>query len=73
MFQEYINEDIIAIIAQVLLIAGALNWGAIAFNGMDLVKAVAGAGLIDRGIKFLVAIAGIYASYALYKKFTQKE
>lgn len=71
MFQ--FNEDIIAVIAQVLLIAGALNWGAIAFNGMDLVQAVAGKGVIDRVIKFLVAIAGLYASYALYIKFTKKE
>lgn len=53
-------------LAQVLVIAGALNWGLVAFNGTDLVEQLTGGGDIEKYVKFAVAAAGLYLAYTLY-------
>lgn len=55
-------------VVQILLIAGALNWGLVAFNGTDLVTMLVGR--FDIYVKFLVAAAGLYAIYEMYLKLT---
>lgn len=60
--------EIVDLVAQILLIAGALNWGFVAFNGTDLVKLLVGG--FDVYVKYIVALAGAYAIYALYTKYS---
>ena len=48
-------------IVMILMIAGAINWGLVAYNGTDLV-AYAGPKL-DKYIKYAVGAAGAYALY----------
>lgn len=59
-------QKILVLLVQILLIAGALNWGLVAYNGMDAVKLVTGGGDIEKYVKFVVAAAGGYHAYALY-------
>jgi uncharacterized membrane protein YuzA (DUF378 family) len=53
-------------LVQILVIAGALNWGLVAFNGTDLVQQLTGGGDIEKYVKFAVAAAGIYLAYTIY-------
>jgi uncharacterized membrane protein YuzA (DUF378 family) len=66
-----LDQKSIAIIVQILLIAGALNWGAVAYNGFDAVKYVTGGGDIEKYVKFAVAIAGAYALYEVYQVYSK--
>jgi len=55
-------------IIMILLIAGAINWGLVAFNGTDLVAKVSsfagGQGpQVEKYIKLAVGAAGAYALY----------
>jgi uncharacterized membrane protein YuzA (DUF378 family) len=68
-----IDQEILHIITQVLLIAGAINWGAVAFNGSDLVRMAVGSGQAEKIVKFTVAAAGGYALWALIDKMMKKE
>jgi uncharacterized membrane protein YuzA (DUF378 family) len=61
---DYIK--IILMLAQILVIAGALNWGLVAYNGTDLVQQLTGGGDIEKYVKFAVAAAGIYLAYTIY-------
>jgi len=63
------QQQIIILVVQVLLIAGALNWGAVAFDGTDYVKLVtdfSGVEDLHRYVKFIVAAAGLYSLYQMY-------
>lgn len=64
------NAKMIAIAVQVLLIAGALNWGLVAWNGTDMVTMLVG---FEYGkyVKYAVAAAGLYAAYMLYQAYAQ--
>jgi len=53
------------LLVQILLIAGAINWGLVAYNGTDVVKMATGGGDIEKYVKYLVAVAGIYHAYTL--------
>ncbi len=55
-------------ISLVLVIVGALNWGAIGLFGVDLVSSLFGAGsMLTRIIFSLVGIAGLWAITILFK------
>ncbi|MFW6323592.1 MAG: DUF378 domain-containing protein [Desulfovibrionales bacterium] len=57
---------IIDVIALVLVIVGAINWGLIGFFGFNLVSAIFGeATVLSRIIYGLVGISGIYAAVAI--------
>lgn len=61
------SEKQLSLLAQILLIAGALNWGLNAYNGMDLVKMASMENpMVELGLKYAVALAGLYAAYKLY-------
>ena len=71
-------SKIINMIAIILVIIGAINWGLIAINGFDLVTFITpDYPQIERLIKLIVGIAGIYFAYINYmptipaKKTTQ--
>lgn len=57
-------------IALVLVIIGAINWGAIGLFGVDLVAAVFGGqlALMSRIIYSLVGLAGIWSVTLLFKE-----
>lgn len=57
---------ILLMLVQVLVIAGALNWGLVAFNGTDLVQQLTGGGDIEKYVKYAVAAAGLYLAYDIY-------
>lgn len=59
-------QKLVILLVQILLIAGALNWGLIAYNGTDAVKMVTGGGDIEKYVKFAVGFAGLYHAYTLY-------
>lgn len=59
-------QKMIILLVQVLLIAGAVNWGLVAYNGTDAVKMVTGGGDVEKYVKFAVAFAGVYHAYTLY-------
>jgi uncharacterized membrane protein YuzA (DUF378 family) len=61
----------LSILIQILLIAGAINWGLVAYNGTDAVKLATGGGDIERYVKFAVAAAGAYSAYQLYVVYSQ--
>ena len=60
---------IVLLLVQILLIAGALNWGLVAYNGTDVVDTLAGA-QFGQYVKFAVAAAGLVQIYALYTAAT---
>uniref|UniRef100_A0A6C0H6B8 DUF378 domain-containing protein n=1 Tax=viral metagenome TaxID=1070528 RepID=A0A6C0H6B8_9ZZZZ len=65
------DTKVIAIIVQVLLIAGAINWGLVAYNGTDAVQLITGGGDIEKVVKMVVAAAGLYSAYSLYAMYNQ--
>jgi uncharacterized membrane protein YuzA (DUF378 family) len=60
-------EKIVLMIVQILLIAGAVNWGLVAYNGTDAVTLTVGKD-IGTYVKYAVALAGIYHAYIIYGK-----
>lgn len=66
-----IDAKTLAIAVQVLLIAGAINWGLVALNNTDAVRLVTGGGQIEKIVKLVVAAAGVYSAYRLYVVYSQ--
>lgn len=63
--------DTLHLLTQILLIAGALNWGAVTLGLPDAVKSTATlvqVPQLEQYVKLLVAVAGLYALYALLVK-----
>ena len=49
------------VLAAVLVVVGALNWGLVGFANFDLVAGIFGAGsILSRAVYALVGIAGLY-------------
>jgi uncharacterized membrane protein YuzA (DUF378 family) len=66
------SQQMIDLSVQILLIAGALNWGSSAIQNFDFVNELAGR---DYGyyIKVAVGLAGAYAAYNLYMTYTSQQ
>lgn len=58
-------QKMLTLLVQILLIAGAINWGLVAYNNSDLVTMVTGGGDIEKYVKYIIAVAGIYHAYTL--------
>ena len=54
------------LIIQILVIAGAINWGLISLQNIDIVKTLVGSGPIEKYIKLAIGAAGIYYAYMIY-------
>ena len=66
--------EIISLLAAIVVIIGALNWGAVGAFNVDLVKMITpGYPMIESGIKIAVGIAAIYYSYVLYMWMSKKD
>lgn len=62
-------------VINILLIAGAINWGLVAYNGTDIVRMFANTvsyPILDTYIKLAVGLAGIYTLFMLILKFTKR-
>jgi|688.fasta_scaffold2094083_1 uncharacterized membrane protein YuzA (DUF378 family) len=60
--------DTLHLLTQLLLIAGALNWGLVSLGMPDAVKSAADlvqVSQLEQYVKLLVAVAGLYALYRL--------
>ena len=65
---DVLQNEIVKKLVYVLLIAGAINWGLVAYNGTDIVRLLAntvGYLPLDRYLKIAVGIAGLIALYHL--------
>lgn len=59
---------IIKMVAEILIIVGALNWGLVGLLGLDLVSKLFGAGsVITRVVFILVGLAGLNALLVMLK------
>ncbi len=57
---------VLNIIAQILVIIGALNWGLVGLINLNVVEAIFGAGTpITTIIYIIVGIAGLYSIYLI--------
>jgi uncharacterized membrane protein YuzA (DUF378 family) len=65
---------IINTIVLIVVMVGAINWGLVAGLNFDLVEAITpGNPDIEKIIKIVVGIAGLYGSYMVYNWKTKKE
>jgi len=63
------NQSKVDLIAQILIIVGALNWLLVGLFSFDLVEAIFGSiPLLMRLVYIVVGICGIYAIYGLVRK-----
>ena len=70
---QYSIMHILNLIVAIIVIVGAINWGAVAGLNMDLVKMITpGHADIERYIKIAVGLAGIYYAYLVYTWKTQQ-
>jgi len=61
-------KNIVDIIALILVIIGALNWGLVGLGLGNVVEAVLGTGLITTIVYILVGIAGLWTIYLAVKQ-----
>lgn len=61
-------KSIVDIIALVLVIIGALNWGLVGLGLGNVVEAVLGTGTITSIVYILVGIAGLWTIYLAVKQ-----
>jgi hypothetical protein len=56
------------LLARILVIVGAINWGLVAFANLDLVNAIFGSiSALETLVYALVALSGIYELVELFK------
>ena len=63
-------------VVNILLIAGAINWGLVAYNGTDLVRLLSNLvsyPKLEYYIKLIVGLAGIFMLYKLILRSSQKQ
>lgn len=66
--------EVLSLLTAIIVIIGALNWGAVGAFNVDLVKMITpGYPMIESGIKIAVGIAAIYYIYVLYVWMNKKE
>lgn len=56
-------------LVHIVLIAAAINWGLVAYNGTDLVAMATGGADIEKYTKYAIGIIGAYALYEFSMKF----
>lgn len=64
-------QKIFNLVIAIIVIIGAINWGAVAGFNMDLVRMMTpGQADVERYIKMAVGLAGIYHAFQLYSKLS---
>lgn len=59
-----IDEKIVSVVVQIILIVAAVNWGAVGYDGTDVVNMISFG--FDKQVKMIVGVVGIYAAYQFY-------
>lgn len=63
------NKKIVDLVALVLVIVGAINWGLIGLLGMNLVTSLLGDGtMLTKIVYILIGLSGLYSVSFLLKK-----
>lgn len=66
--------EILSLVAAVIVIIGALNWGTVGAFNVDLVKMVTpGYPMVESGVKIVVGLAAIYYAYVLFTWMSKKD
>ncbi len=60
----------IDIVAKILVILGAINWGLVGIFGLDLVSYLPW-GLLQTIVYVLIGISGLWMVYGLYKEYNK--
>lgn len=71
----YFQKNPFQRVIHILVIAGAINWGLIAYSGIDFVKLLANLvsySKLDTYIKLAIGLAGIIMLYKLILRTSQK-
>ncbi|MCX6748247.1 MAG: DUF378 domain-containing protein [Candidatus Pacearchaeota archaeon] len=61
-------KSVIDVIALILVIIGAINWGLIGLNLGNVVEAIIGTGVVTTIVYILVGVAGLWTIYLAAKK-----
>jgi uncharacterized membrane protein YuzA (DUF378 family) len=61
-------KNAVDVIALILVIIGAINWGLVGLFGLNVVEAVLGAGMVTKIVYILVGLAGLWSIYLATKK-----
>ena len=63
------DKKIIDLIAYILVIIGAINWGLVGIANIDLVALILGAiPILQQIVYIVVGLAGLYVGYLTFKK-----
>ena len=62
------EKNVVDVIALVLVVIGALNWGLIGIGLGNIVEAILVSGIITSIVYILVGIAGLWTIYMAVKK-----
>ncbi len=66
------TQQNLTLLVQILLIAGALHIGTLAYTKRDLVQMITGGGQLEFGIKMVIAAAGLFNAYQLFNVYTRR-
>ncbi len=61
-------KNAVDVIALILVIIGAINWGLVGLFGLNVVEAVLGVGMVTKIVYILVGLAGLWSIYLATKK-----
>ncbi len=61
-------KNAVDVIALILVIIGAINWGLMGLFGLNVVEAVLGTGMVTKIVYILVGLAGLWSIYLATKK-----
>jgi len=61
------DEKLLGLIAMILVVIGAVNWGLVGLINLDLVALIAGKTLLARIVYIVVGAAGVYEALVMAK------
>ncbi len=61
-------KNAVDVIALILVIIGAINWGLVGLFGLNVVEKILGAGIVTKIVYILVGLAGLWSIYLATKK-----
>jgi uncharacterized membrane protein YuzA (DUF378 family) len=62
------KKSAVDVIALILVIVGAINWGLVGLFGFNLVESILGTGMLTTIVYDLVGLAGLWTIYLASKK-----
>ncbi len=62
------GKKAVDVIALILVIIGAINWGLVGLFEVNFVEAILGTGIVTKIVYILVGLAGLWSIYLATKK-----